>query len=952
MGYNKTFATVGIVSVLVLSMLAHSAYAYTVYTNTVAGVSDDSNGIGTTSVWAQNITASASGTLTSIGIDFHATVGPNNVVVAIYADNGTDGTGAGAAALLMSNMTIMPDTTIGFYDFPIGNVSIVAGTEYWLAFNWYNGDSVGVHEVTSGNPSKSRTDAWAGAGAMPNPFGSATNRITVLMRMNYSSALLKYNTTAGYLGSNTTIPDVGKAVKMFSYLTGESGLNYTWLATNESGAWENKTKGNVRNYDWAIPVNSEGTGSERGAVNFSDDVWVTRVDIANVSNTAPPSQHIFYICSNDVIGSGVCDKNDKVNGTVGALIYASGQGWYPYTLNKPFLIKHNEYLFIEQNQVATWNWADHITTNVSGIGANSSIGYTYRMVDGHNMAAIKLYVGNKSYMEKLNGVTDWTWANTTWTNASVPYWTAVGWRMYFNDSTGAESVTGISNFTVTVPPSGPQYSNMLTKYTSPVLSDPSKIHGFQIDWNAGGMFNTTNVTFRANFSGAFINYTNATSPVALYNTTPSRFILNLTNGNFTGGNYFEYKWYAANGTGESTIENSTSFTGYTVSNVAATSCNGTVSTPSKVFRFYNETIDFAKINSTIEIVLLYSDGSVLYNTSTTNETFTFCVYPAWANYSIDGLIRYTNSSYSQRDYWFENMKFDSVLSYTNLFLLNTNLGSRVKFTVKDATGNLYPDVIINIQRYYPETFEYRTVAAPKTDALGSTLSYVVKYDVYYRYVLTKDGLTLYTSTPALISSDDIIISVEPGVLLDWLKYGSKIRGSCIYSVTTGNVTCEYSDSSGYLTGADLEVKQIGALINSVVCTNTSSTVPHGHISCHFGNATNDIYSYALTGNISTDDIIIIVTGALNEGSLDTKLFGNCGSAGNLGSCREGLVIVFFMTLTGALIGIYNPPVSIAFMMMIVGVTWYIGLLAISLQMLIGLIFVAAIVMFRLARGES
>jgi len=224
--------------------LADPARVFPIYidptTDTVAGVSDDSNNMGNTNVWSQNITASASGTLTSIGIDFHQTTGVDcRVAVAIYSDSGSHAPNA----LLMSNVSHLPDSTSGFYDFPIGNVSIVAGTEYWTALNWGGGGctSMGIHEVTAGTPCKTRTAAWEGFGAMPDPYGAATNRILILTRMTYEAAATPADTnTSLYLnGTEGNRTYVQYGIANFTGLvnvTGAITLNSTYSTfSNQSG---------------------------------------------------------------------------------------------------------------------------------------------------------------------------------------------------------------------------------------------------------------------------------------------------------------------------------------------------------------------------------------------------------------------------------------------------------------------------------------------------------------------------------------------------------------------------------------------------------------------------------------------------------------------------------------------------------------------------------------------
>src|SRR5438105_2807084 len=79
-------------------------------------------------VW--QITASATGNLSSVGIDIQ-NAGSGNVRTAIYTDS------AGAAGTLLgASADTVPST--GWNDLSVTGVSIVAGTPYWIGFQAAN----------------------------------------------------------------------------------------------------------------------------------------------------------------------------------------------------------------------------------------------------------------------------------------------------------------------------------------------------------------------------------------------------------------------------------------------------------------------------------------------------------------------------------------------------------------------------------------------------------------------------------------------------------------------------------------------------------------------------------------------------------------------------------------------------------------------------------------------
>jgi hypothetical protein len=100
----------------------------------------------------------------------------------------------------------------------------------------------------------------------------------------------------------------------------------------------------------------------------------------------------------------------------------------------------------------------------------------------------------------------------------------------------------------------PQFSGNITKLATPNKYDATAVHGFQITWDGGVAFNTTNVTFESNFTGAMANYTNATVP-ALFNTSATVFQINFTTMQMKGAAAYVYRWFGVNSTAGNVTQN-------------------------------------------------------------------------------------------------------------------------------------------------------------------------------------------------------------------------------------------------------------------------------------------------------------------------------------------------------------------------------------------------------------
>jgi len=395
-----------------------------------------------------------------------------------------------------------------------------------------------------------------------------------------------------------------------------------------------------------------------------------------------------------------------------------------------------------------------------------------------------------------------------------------------------------------------------------------------------------------------------------------------------------------------------------------TQCNDTYNTSSVNidFRDENDTA-FPYVNATAELYLEFDvSGTVYtYNNSFTNNTIDLCIFPAWANYSVDGGLTYDNSSYTYRIYTFDSDIFDNTTEQMDMLLIDAVLAPKlVKISVKDEYGNAYPNVVVKAQRWYNSLGIYKTAAAPKTDISGDAFTYLHLDNAEYRFLLYKDGALLKTIEKMIIpnvAADDPIIlefMITFDEIVEWLIFKDKITGTCSYANVTGNLTCTYTDTSSTvkLSQVQLTVKRyIGALQSSVIYSGTNTSVPTGSFVVHLGNETaqTSFYDYKMLGKltINENEYFIIYQGVLDLGAGTSKLFGDCRAAGNIAKCREGAVITFLLTLMSALVGTMSPAVSMLMMLTGLGVASATGLWAMSMQTLIGMVFVAGVIIYRM-----
>jgi len=128
--------------------------------------------------------------------------------------------------------------------------------------------------------------------------------------------------------------------------------------------------------------------------------------------------------------------------------------------------------------------------------------------------------GSPLMMQQNN---QWQWSNFTWSNSSVPEGSVVGWRIYYNDTSGNENVTDIQTFTVNVSPN-PHYQYVSVNDSLPRAGDIVKFSAYWWDldadlnysifsWNASGINCDTWINETTAFTSGNNTWTNVSKTI-------------------------------------------------------------------------------------------------------------------------------------------------------------------------------------------------------------------------------------------------------------------------------------------------------------------------------------------------------------------------------------------------------------------------------------------------------
>jgi hypothetical protein len=384
-----------------------------------------------------------------------------------------------------------------------------------------------------------------------------------------------------------------------------------------------------------------------------------------------------------------------------------------------------------------------------------------------------------------------------------------------------------------------------------------------------------------------------------------------------------------------------------------TNCTFEGGTPTLNYTLVNEN-SLLPIYGNIQMTHNFGNGSSYSFIYNNQSSFANCINPYSAIYSdYDAPIQYvdTQGAYTTRYFWLDNYTLTNSSKQINLYLLNTSAGSPVQITLRDTQGNLITNGYLQICRFYPATNTCGIVEVLPLSAQGTAIAFLQLYTAYYQFQYTSYGVVYGTIPKQFISSTAFTLSLPSNPVSPFLIYYNSLGGNVTYDPTTGNITAFYTDTSGDLTNATFVVNQIGALQTANICTITNTSLPSGEMVCYIGNATGNLYSETLSGGTTDGNTFIMVNKVLQYPPSTSLLFGSCTGTG-FALCQEGAIITFFILIVCAFMGLYSPTAAIIMTSIGLGASIFMGLFVVNVATFVGLIVIAAIIIFKLRGGSN
>ncbi|GAI22649.1 unnamed protein product, partial [marine sediment metagenome] len=125
----------------------------------------------------------------------------------------------------------------------------------------------------------------------------------------------------------------------------------------------------------------------------------------------------------------------------------------------------------------------------------------------------------------------------------------------------------------------------------------------------------------------------------------------------------------------------------------------------------------------------------------------YCISPANATIYTNAMIEYQKAGYDIRYHLLRNFTLSNTTEHLHLYSLDIALATGTTITVLDELDEPMSNVYIKVQRYDVGTDSYYLVDTGRTEDNGQDYLYLRHNDVWYRFILERNGEVIYTSNP-------------------------------------------------------------------------------------------------------------------------------------------------------------------------------------------------------------
>jgi len=350
---------------------------------------------------------------------------------------------------------------------------------------------------------------------------------------------------------------------------------------------------------------------------------------------------------------------------------------------------------------------------------------------------------------------------------------------------------------------------------------------------------------------------------------------------------------------------------------------------------FQETNLTAEANVTVEVTYWSEDlaeANFSFDITEDDTSYDICMEGNSTSLIFDMDLTYYKNDFQYRNWFLDNVILSNTTEVVDMYLVTESESSGITIHVQDQNGNDVNDALIQVQRYYMDSGEYKTVTIGKTDDNGDAYIYLIPYDIWYKFIITEDGSVTATIPAMQVKSTSLTFTTEETSLMELFEYWENIAYSCSEDAVNERFSCDITDTSGLLTTAYLRMEKVLPVTNDVVCEESGSSTSLT-LTCNNINSTAYNYYYELYVDMGSDRYL------LDAGYLDNRTLSTPYGT-------DGLVASTLLIGTVSAIGLWNPAVAIMVTLASLGLALYMDLVVIKFATFISLVMVGLIIMIK------
>lgn len=334
------------------------------------------------------------------------------------------------------------------------------------------------------------------------------------------------------------------------------------------------------------------------------------------------------------------------------------------------------------------------------------------------------------------------------------------------------------------------------------------------------------------------------------------------------------------------------------------------------------------------------DNSINYSYSNNApDTETLCIDSNSTSLTSNFLISYIIEG---KTYEYSGYHTELTDPSKSIVLYSVDNSTQIYFQVLDVNSDPIEDAYINVLKYDIDTNTYVTTEIIKTDSQGQAIGNLVLYNTFYNFIIYYGGEIVYTEQAIrlITNTRTFILTLDQQAWFDRFQKSLTINHGLTFNNATNNFVFTWVDPAATIHNACLTVSKTNisgqyTLLNN--CTEASSGIILYNIVPTNGT------TYTARSYLKYDTEFILDT--LSFITSPSNYFHY--SQPNL-----ALFIAALLSLTFFFIGLPHPVVSLILYSVSLIFSYLLGMIAVALPFVGGLIVLALIQIYLLRRAAG